>query len=349
MPAVIGDDESPLLLRVLHGRHGLPVGILDDLAGVLHASAQRRNAGLKALVDRGQANEFLAEGRGIAQTEQHGVVVTVDLHVAGQKAAIAHDVVAVGVARGVELAFARDIPVRDGTGSLENHVGDHGGGEVLAGHVAVAGIVAVDKETRVGQADLVDHATREQAAFKAQLVHGAVALGAQVPLSDGVGDTKRKDKLVLPKEGATVEVQARTLDDIVAVGPLGKALDAFGDDEHVVVHDPKPLGAQVVGAFGAGGKAARPAAVFELRGVDDAVGAALRVGLLGVDAPQVGQAFVECGAHGLGLARILVIDDHDAPGRCRELGHGVEQVGQEFLALVRNDDDGELIDGSGKG
>lgn len=66
MPAVIGDGESPLLLRVLHGRHGLPVGILDDLAGVLHAAAQRRNAGLKALIDRSQANEFLAEGRGIA-------------------------------------------------------------------------------------------------------------------------------------------------------------------------------------------------------------------------------------------------------------------------------------------
>ena len=220
---------------------------------------------------------------------------------------------------------------------------------MLAGHVAVAGIVAVDEESRIRQADLVDHAAREQAAFKAQLVHGAVALGAQVPLSDGVGDTKRKDELVLPKEGAAVKVQARTLDDIVAVGPLGKTLDAFGDDEHVVVHHPEPLGAQVVGAFGAGGEATCTAAVFELWCVDDAVGAALRVGLFDVGAPQVGQALVECGAHGLGLTRILVIDDHDAPGRCRKLGHGVEQVGQEFLALVRNDDNGELIDGSGKG
>ena len=35
---------------------------------------------------------------------------------------------------------------------------------------------------------------------------------------------------------------------------------------------------QVIGAFGAGGKAARAAAVFELRGVDDAVGAALCIG-----------------------------------------------------------------------
>lgn len=167
MPAVIGDGESPLLLRVLHGRHGLPVGILDDLAGVLHAAAQRRNAGLKALIDRSQANEFLAEGRGIAQAEQHGVVVTVDLHIASEEASVAHDVVAVGVARRVELALAGDIPVRDGAGSLENHVGNNGGGEVLAGYVAVAGIVAVDKEARIGQADLVDYATREQAAFKA--------------------------------------------------------------------------------------------------------------------------------------------------------------------------------------
>lgn len=277
------------------------------------------------------------------------MVVTVDLHVAGQKAAIAHDVVAVGVARGVELAFAGDVPVRDGAGALEHHVGNHGGGEVLARNIAVAGIVAVDEKARIGQADFVDYAAREQAAFKAQLVHGAVALGAQVPLSDGVGDTERKDELVLPKEGTAVEVQARTLDDVVAVRPLGQALNALRDDEHVVVHDPEPLGAQVVGALGAGGEATRAATVFKLRRVDNAVGATLCVGLVGVDAPQVGEALVECDAHGFGLARILIVDDHDTPRRCRELGHGVEQVGQELLALVRNDNDGELIDGSGKG
>ena len=61
---------------------------------------------------------------------------------------------------------------------------------MLAGHVAVAGIVAVDKEARVGQANLVDHAAREHAALKAQLVHVAVALGPQVPLGDGVRDAE---------------------------------------------------------------------------------------------------------------------------------------------------------------
>ena len=134
------------------------------------------------------------------------MLVAVDLHVTGQKTAVAHDVVAVGVARGVELSFAGDVPVGDGAGALEDHVGDHGGGEVLAGDIAVTGVVAIDEEAGVGQADLVDYATREQAAFKAQLVHGAVALGAQIPLGDGVGDTKRKDELVLPKEGAAIEV-----------------------------------------------------------------------------------------------------------------------------------------------
>ena len=73
------------------------------------------------------------------------------------------------------------------------------------------------------------------------------------------------------------------------------------------------------------------------------------IGLIGVDVPQDSQALVERGAHGLGLARVLVIDNHDAPRRSRELGHGVEQVCQELLTLVRDDDDGELIDGSGKG
>ena len=154
MSEVIG---GPALLGFLHGRHGLPVGVAYDLAGILHATAQRRNAGLKALVDGGKADKLLAEGRHIAQTEQNGVVITVDLHVAGQVAAVAHDVVAVGVARGVELAFAGDIPVRDGAGALEHHIGDYDGREVLAGDIAIAGVVAVDKETSVGQADLVDN------------------------------------------------------------------------------------------------------------------------------------------------------------------------------------------------
>ncbi len=91
---------------------------------------------------------------------------------------------------------------------------------MLAGDIAVAGVVAIDEKARIGQADLVDYATGEQAALKAQLIHGTVALGAQVPLGDGVGDTKRKDGLVLPKEGAAVKVQARALDDVVAARPL---------------------------------------------------------------------------------------------------------------------------------
>lgn len=175
------------LLRILHGRHGLPVGILDDLAGVFHAAAQRWDTSLKAFVDRSQADELFAEGRGVAQAEQHGMIVAVDLHVTGQKAAVAHDVVAVGVARGVELALAGDVPVGDGAGALEHHVGNHGSGEMLAGNIAVAGIVTVDEKARIGQADLVDYATREQATLKGQLVHSAVALGAQSHLAMGLG------------------------------------------------------------------------------------------------------------------------------------------------------------------
>lgn len=71
MSAVVGRRGKvlSLLLGVLHGRHRLPVGVLDDLVGIFHAAAQRRNAGFKALVDRCQANELLAEGRGVAQAE----------------------------------------------------------------------------------------------------------------------------------------------------------------------------------------------------------------------------------------------------------------------------------------
>lgn len=154
MSEVIG---GPALLGFLHGRHGLPVGVAYDLSGILHATAQRRNAGLKALVDGGKADKLLAEGRHIAQTEQNGVVITVDLHVAGQVAAVAHDVVAVGVARGVELTLTGDIPVGDGAGALEHHIGDYGSGEMLAGDIAVTGVIAIDEEARIGQADLVDN------------------------------------------------------------------------------------------------------------------------------------------------------------------------------------------------
>lgn len=79
------------------------------------------------------------------------------------------------------------------------------------------------KKRASGRPILVDYATREQAALKAQLVHGAVTLGTQIPLGDGVGNAERKDELVLPKEGAAVKVQTRALDDVVAVRPLGQA------------------------------------------------------------------------------------------------------------------------------
>ena len=72
MPAAVGTMlRARPLLRVLQGRHGLPVGILDDLAGVFHAAAQRWDTGLKAFVDRSQADELFAEGCGVAQAEQH--------------------------------------------------------------------------------------------------------------------------------------------------------------------------------------------------------------------------------------------------------------------------------------
>lgn len=115
------------------------------------------------------------------------MVITVDLHVAGQVAAVTHDVVTIGVTGGIELTLTGDIPVGDGAGALEHHIGDYDGREVLAGDIAIAGVIAVDKETSVGQADLVDNTTREQATLKAQLVHGAVASGPRSHLAMGLG------------------------------------------------------------------------------------------------------------------------------------------------------------------
>ena len=86
-------------LFVLHRRHGLPVGVFDDLAGVFHAAAQRRHTRFEGLVHNSEPDELFAERGKVAHAEEDRIVITVNLHVARQVATVTHNVVAIGVAR----------------------------------------------------------------------------------------------------------------------------------------------------------------------------------------------------------------------------------------------------------
>ena len=222
------------------GWHGLPGGVGENLCSIFPSAAQRGYTGLERLVYNGKANELLAEGGDIAQAEEQRIVIAVELEIASEIGAVAHDVVAVGIAGGVELTLSGDVPVRDHAGALQDEVGYHGGGEVLAGEIAIAGVVSIDEETRVGVADLLHYATAKEATFKAELIHGLASGLSQVGGGYRVGDAQGHNELILPKEGAAIEIKARSLDCVVAVGPLGQARDCLGDNEHIVVHDPKP-------------------------------------------------------------------------------------------------------------
>ena len=103
------------------------------------------------------------------------------------------------------------------------------------------------------------------------------------------------------------------MDCVVAVGPLGQARDCLGDNEHIVVHDPKPLGSQLIGALNAGREAAGAACVFKLWGVDHAICASFGIRLVTV-APKGKAALVEFRHHLFGGGGVLVIHDDDAPG-----------------------------------
>ena len=100
---------------------------------ILRASFMpRRSAGmpvLKHLSTAARRMNSLQKVAALPRRNSTGVIVAVNLHVAGQITAVAHDVVTVGVARRVELALAGDVPVRDGAGALEHHVGNNGGGK----------------------------------------------------------------------------------------------------------------------------------------------------------------------------------------------------------------------------
>ena len=188
------------------------------------------------------------------------------------------------------------------------------------------------------------HATAKEAAFKAELIHRLASGLSQVGGCYRVGNAQGYDELILPKERTAVEVEARSLDDVVAIGPFCQARDGLRKDEHVVVHDPEPLCPQLVGALNAGRKAAGAARVLKLRGIDHAVEASLGI-RFAIAAPKGGTTLVEFRHHLFGGGGVLVVNDYDAPGSIVKCGDGIEKVCEHFLALIGDHDEREALDG----
>ena len=134
------------------------------------------------------------------------------------------------------------------------------------------------------------------------------------------------------------------MDYVVAIGPFGQARDCLGDNEHVVVHDPKPLGSQLIGALNAGRKAAGAARVLKLRGINHAVEASLGIRFV-IAAPKGGATLAEFRHHLFGGGGVLVVNDYDAPGGIVKCGDGIEKVCEHFLALIGDHDEREALDG----
>ena len=164
---------------LLERGHRLPVGIAQDPARLLVAGPQARPAALQvAAVDDKDAQKLLGKVGDGANRIEHGIVIAVHLEIPGQITAIARDVIARHVARGVELSHAADLFVGDLATAAEHvvghvvHVGD------LARHVPEARVIQIDEKTGVGQPGLLDHAPREEAALEAENVRELVALAS---------------------------------------------------------------------------------------------------------------------------------------------------------------------------
>src|SRR5690606_25010492 len=98
-----------------------------DPASVTDATEQVAGSADGAL-DEEQPDQFLAEGGGRAQPEQHRVVDATSSVVVLDERAVSHDVVAVGVARRIHMADAH-VPLTDLASATQDElVDDHRGG-----------------------------------------------------------------------------------------------------------------------------------------------------------------------------------------------------------------------------
>ena len=145
---------------------------------------------------------------------------------------------------------------------------------------------------------------------------------------------------MLPVEVAVVEVASLAHDGVGLLAPAPEGLQRVREDADVVVHDPEPLRAQLVGTPHALGEPARPAGVLGHRVVHGARRAALGVLVPGRGAPLRVRPRAELGDDPGGLGGVLVVDHHHAP-RCHRQGEDrVEKTLQQLLAHEGHDDDG---------
>ncbi|MBG9885178.1 hypothetical protein ABE10_00965, partial [Bacillus toyonensis] len=181
---------------------------------------------------------------------------------------VPHDVVTVGVAGRVHVADAH-VPLLDLAGAAEHElVDDHRGG-LSRGEPAVHLVVPVDEEARVGQPDPLHDRAVDEHALEAAAVHLLESGGVEAGRRERDGDAHPLRDAVLPVEGAAVVVVAAALDALEAGGPAAHPGEAVGKHLDVVVHEPDPLGAEVVGRAHALAEASRAAGVGVQASVDD--------------------------------------------------------------------------------
>ena len=166
------------------------------------------------LVHHNNARYLLAKGKRGTQAEPESIVVALLLEIAHHIAAIAHDVVAIHVACGVEFAHTSDIPVLYSARAPHDEIAHcHALGH-LAGKIAIHRIIPVDEETRIRQTNLLHHTALEKATFETGGVHFLVAARRECAGRDGIRNTQEVDEVVLPVERLTVKVVATTLNNI---------------------------------------------------------------------------------------------------------------------------------------
>ena len=293
-----------------------------------------------AAVHNQNAQQLLREVGQRAHRVPHGVVIAVDLVVAGQVAAVSRDVVARHVACAVKLAHAAYLFVCHFSAARKHVIGHIVYIKVFTNYIAVACVIKVDKEPRIRQAHLIHHAARKARALEAQSICRLKALTlAPAVAREGVVNRQRSPKTVLPVEVPAVKVAATAHENLGLGRPAAHRGQAVWLDRHVVVHDPKPIGAQVIGNAHARRKAAGPAGVLGHGMIDHTVHAALGIWIVGRLAPALPHPGREIPQHRSRFWRVLVVHHHDAPRGLVQPQDRIQQPGEQVLPLEGHYDD----------
>ena len=123
------------------------------------------------------------------------------------------------------------------------------------------------------------------------------------------------------------------------VAPTIEDVEPVGKHGDVVIHHPEPLRAQLEGATYPLGESTGSTGVLLHGNVDRARRAPIGIGLVGRGSPVGIRAATKLRDDVPGLARVLVVNNHNAPGGNGKIEDGVKRPLEKLLAHVRHDDD----------